>query len=147
MLILSFVEKILIVNRLMLHDYCRIKDMDKIVIIDDDKDLLQMVRSLLLKKGFNVSIFSDSLKAINNIRNYRPQLILLDVFLENFDGFEICKKLKASYFTRHIPILMFSGFAKVADTAIYEYGASDFISKPFKANDLVKKVQNLLLNR
>ncbi|MEP6583816.1 MAG: response regulator [Ginsengibacter sp.] len=118
--------------------------MDRIVIIDDDKDLLQIVRSILLKKGFKVSIFSDCIKAINSITNYQPQLILLDVFIGTVDGFEICKKLKTNDITRHIPVLMYSGFPKVADTAIYEYGASDFISKPFKASELIIKIRSIL---
>ncbi|MEO6220449.1 MAG: response regulator, partial [Ginsengibacter sp.] len=73
-----------------------------------------------------------------------PQLILLDVFLSGVDGFEVCKKLKSNSSTRHIPILIFSAYPRVADTAIYEYGANDFLSKPFEVNDLIKKVHDIL---
>lgn len=118
--------------------------MQKIVVIDDDQELLQLVRSFLSKRGFNVSIFSDWFKAIKNIRKYEPQLIILDVFLKNYDGLDVCGRLKSNPFTRHIPILMFSGFPKVADTAIYEFGANDFISKPFFIKDFVDKIYNML---
>ena len=118
--------------------------MQRIVIIDDDKDLSEIVRSLLRKRGFKVSIFSDWITAIKNVRKYQPQLILLDVFLGSTDGLEICKKLKSNSLTKHIPVLVFSGFAKVADTAIYEFGANDFIAKPFEANDLIDKIYEIL---
>src|SRR5258708_7154546 len=106
--------------------------MPRIYVIDDDKDLLTVVKSLLLKKGFNVSTFMDWKIARDAIKHYEPQLILLDVFLAGIDGLEICQKLKSSPFTRHIPILLFSAFPKIAETAIHDYGADDFIAKPFE---------------
>ena len=121
-------------------------DMKRIVVIDSDKELLKSIKFFLLKRGFRVSIFTDWLKAMKNIRKYQPQLIILEVFLENFDGLEACNKIKANPFTRHIPVLIFSGFSKVADAAIYEYGANDFISKPFSINDFIEKIYNILPN-
>ncbi|MEP7252407.1 MAG: response regulator [Ginsengibacter sp.] len=118
--------------------------MNTITIIDDDKELLKLVRSFLNKKGFGVSVFTDWLTAIKNIRLYQPQLVILDVFLKNFDGFEVCKRLKANPFTRHIPVLMFSGFPKVADAAIYECGAREFISKPFSIDEFMSKINHIL---
>ena len=119
--------------------------MPRIVAIDDDMDLLKMVKSLLLRKGFNVSAFSKWEAAITSIRKHIPQIILLDVFLGNDDGFDVCKKLKADSFTRHIPILVCSGFSKVAETAIFEFGANDFILKPFKGIELLRKIYSVLL--
>ena len=119
--------------------------MPRIVAIDDDMDLLKMVKSLLLRKGFNVSAFSKWEAAITSIRNHIPQIILLDVFLGSDDGFDVCKKLKADSFTRHIPTLVCSGFSKVAETAIFEFGANDFILKPFKGIELLRKIYSVLL--
>lgn len=118
--------------------------MNSITVIDDDKELLKLVRSFLNKKGFSVSVFTDWFKAIKNIRLYQPQLVILDVFLKDFDGFEVCKRLKANPFTRHIPVLMYSGFPKVEDAAIYECGAREFISKPFSIDEFMSKINHIL---
>ena len=122
-------------------------NMPKIYVIDDDKDLLQVVKSLLLKKGFNVSTFMEWRIAKEAIKLLEPQLILLDVFLSGIDGLDICQKLKASPATRHIPILLFSAFPKIAETAIHDYGADDFIAKPFEVGDLIKKVHSVLAKK
>ncbi|CAN5415660.1 hypothetical protein BH20BAC1_BH20BAC1_15640 [soil metagenome] len=120
--------------------------MPRIFVIDDDKDLLLVVKSLLEKRGFDASVYSKPENALRDIKISEPQLVLLDVFLEGVDGFEVCKKLKGHYSTRPIPIIIFSSYPKVADTAILEYGANDFISKPFEMNDLVSRV-HLILSR
>ena len=78
------------------------------------------------------------------IKQYEPQLILLDVFLAGIDGLQICQTLKSSPLTKHIPILLFSAFPKIAETAIHDYGADDFIAKPFEVSDLIKKVHWVL---
>lgn len=118
--------------------------MSKILILDDDKDLLAIVKSLLKKKGFDVMTFADWNKAWDNIRRNKPNLILLDVFLKGIDGMDVCKKLKATSSTRNIPVIMFSSYPNIAATAIDEYGADEFIAKPFELNDMVRKIRNLL---
>ena len=121
--------------------------MPRIFVIDDDKDLLKVVKSLLIKRGFTVSVYSDWETANNDIKKYEPQLILLDVFLSGVDGLEVCKRLRASHATRHIPIIILSGYPKVAGTAIYEFGADEFISKPFEEEDLIQKIHKVLSRR
>lgn len=118
--------------------------MPRILILDDDKDLLTVVKSLLRKKGFDVFAFSDWRMAWNSVRTYNPQLILLDVFLPGTDGLDVCKKLKSCSFTRNIPILMFSSYPNIAETAINEFGADDFIAKPFETSEIIKKIYHLL---
>ena len=118
--------------------------MPRIFVIDDDKDLLSVVKSLLMRRGFNVSVYTEWELASRDLKKYEPQLILLDVFLSGVDGFEVCQKLKSNYATRHIPVLIFSAYPRVAETAIYEYGANDFISKPFEVNELIRKVHVIL---
>ena len=116
----------------------------KILVIDDDKDLLEVTKSLLSRKGFEVETNDNWDGALQLLDSFQPQLILLDVFLNGIDGLDICKKLKSMPNTCHIPILIFSAYPSVAERVIYEYGADDFIAKPFEVNDLVSKVHSVL---
>ncbi|MEO8819962.1 MAG: response regulator [Ginsengibacter sp.] len=118
--------------------------MSKILILDDDQDLLNVVKSMLKKKGFEVLAFADWRKAWENIKKTKPNLILLDVFLKGFDGLDVCKKIKATFSTRNIPVIMVSSFPNIADTAIYEYGADEFIAKPFEVNEMMRKINSVL---
>ena len=118
--------------------------MPRIYVIDDDMDLLKVVKTLLVKRGFNVYTFSDWEVANDMMKIHEPQLILLDVFLSGIDGLDVCQKLKASPFTKHIPILLFSAFPRIAESAIHDYGADDFLAKPFEVGDLIKKVHSVL---
>lgn len=118
--------------------------MSKILILDDDLDLVTVVKTLLRKKGFEVFAFTDWQKAWEAVKSFKPNLILLDVFLSGIDGLDVCKKLKSSYFTRNIPIIMVSSYPNIAETAIYEFGADDFLAKPFEVNDMIKKIHHVL---
>ena len=117
--------------------------MPRILVIDDDKDLLEVTHALLTKKGYEVMIDTTWEDALLKLETFQPQLILLDVFLNGIDGLDICKQLKSMPHTKHIPILIFSAYPSVAES-IYEYGADDFISKPFEVNELVIKVHSVL---
>ncbi|HEY5406355.1 MAG TPA: response regulator [Ginsengibacter sp.] len=121
--------------------------MPRIYVIDDDMDLLKVVKTLLIKRGFDVQTFSDWELASNSMKIFEPQLILLDVFLSGIDGLDVCQKLKASPFTKHIPILLFSAFPRIAESAIHDYGADDFIAKPFEVGDLIQKVHSVLAKK
>jgi len=121
--------------------------MPRILILDDDKDLLTVVKSLLYRKGFDVFAYSDWSNAWAAIKTYKPQLILLDVFMNGTDGIDACKKLRASSFTRNIPIIMLSSYPDIAETAINEFGADDFIAKPFETSEIIKKIQHILTRR
>ena len=129
----------------LLHAFCLLNSMAKILILDDDKDLLTVFKSLLKKKGFDVFAYSEWSGAWNAVKAYKPHLILLDVFMKGIDGIDACKKLKASSFTRNIPIIMLSSYPDIADTAINESGADDFIAKPFETSEIIRKIQKLLL--
>ncbi len=118
--------------------------MPKILVIDDDKDLLDITQALLAKQGFVVETDLNWDDALKKIETFEPQLILLDVFLNGVDGLDICKQLKSMPHTKHIPVLIFSAYPRVAECVIYEYGADDFIAKPFEVNDLITKMHSVL---
>lgn len=118
--------------------------MPRIFVIDDDADLLNVVKTLLIKRSFDVATFTDWQTASDALKNNEPQLILLDVFLPGIDGLDISRRLKTSSLTRHIPILLFSAFPHITEDAIRDYGVDDFITKPFEVNDLIEKVHSIL---
>ena len=118
--------------------------MPRILIVDDDKDLLDVTHSLLTKKGYEVESHNNWEDALQKIDIFQPQLILLDVFLNGIDGLDICRQLKSMAHTKHIPVLIFSAYPRIADKVIYEYGADDFIEKPFEVSDLIAKVHSVL---
>ena len=127
--------------------FAQLNGMDKIFVIDDDKNLLQVMKSLLHLRGFNVSIFRNWEIAYQLMKLFKPQLILLDVFLKGIDGLEVCQRLKASPFTKHIPIILCSGYPQIAERGIREYGAADFIAKPFELDELINKMHSIILSR
>ena len=116
----------------------------KILVIDDDTDLLDVTNALLTRKGFEVETNANWEDAMSKIETFQPQLILLDVFLNGVDGLDVCRQLKTMPHTKHIPVLIFSSYPGIAERVIYEYGADDFIAKPFEVNDLITKMHSVL---
>jgi DNA-binding response OmpR family regulator len=117
--------------------------MSKILLIDDDKDLLTILKSTLIRKGFDVQALETWDGSAEIINKFQPNLVILDVFLSGIDGLDICKKLKKSPFAKNLPVLIISGFPWISQSAIYEFGANDFIAKPFEINELLKKIHKI----
>ena len=117
--------------------------MNKLLIIDDDEDISAMLFLLLRSKNFEVAVVTKSEDIFSMIRTYQPEIILLDVFLTGYDGRVICKQLKFHPDSKHIPVIMVSGDEEVLQT-VGQYGANDFIQKPFEAETLLFKINNLI---
>ncbi|MEO9021613.1 MAG: response regulator [Ginsengibacter sp.] len=113
--------------------------MSKILVVDDDVDILSVMEILLSMKGFDVQVTSKGENTFPKVEIFKPDLILLDVLISGHDGRTICKQLKSNKETSHIPVIMFSAHPGAAAT-ISDYGADDFIAKPFDVNNLLKKV-------
>lgn len=122
--------------------------MSRILVVDDDLDILVVMEILLTMKGFSVEVTAKWESTFEKVDSFKPDLILLDVLISGNDGRTICKQLKSQPETKGIPIIMFSAHPSAAAT-IAEYGADDFIAKPFDVNDLLAKVnvQLALKNR
>ncbi len=117
--------------------------MNKLLIIDDDEDISAMLFLLLRSKNYEVAVVTKSEEIFHKIKSFQPDIILLDVFLTGYDGRVICKQLKFHPDYKHIPVIMVSGDDEVLQTA-QQYGASDFIQKPFEAEDLLTKINKLV---
>ena len=117
--------------------------MSKILVVDDDIDILSVMEILLTMKGFEVEVTAKGENTFPKIESFKPDLILLDVLISGHDGRTICRNLKSNNETKHIPVIMFSAHPGAANT-ISEYGADDFISKPFDVTNLLQKVNQQL---
>ena len=111
----------------------------KILVVDDDPDIVEFLQELLELEGYSVasSYKSEYIEKLH--ASDLPDLILLDVLLSGKDGREIVKQLKRREETRHIPVIMFSAHPTAEKTA-REAGADDFIAKPFELDELVEIV-------
>jgi DNA-binding response OmpR family regulator len=116
--------------------------MQKVMVVEDDDDILFVVSFILQRNGYSILPISKGEEAIPEALTYKPDLILFDINLGNSDGRELCLKLKTEYkFT--IPILVFSANVHLAST-ISKYKADGFIPKPFDVKKLVDIVNEKL---
>jgi DNA-binding response OmpR family regulator len=115
------------------------KEFKKIMIIDDDPDILDSVGLLLEFEGYRVEK-SSSASSLFLTGTDLPDLVLLDIWLSGTDGRDICKNLKQKTSTRDIPVLLISASREIEKSA-KDAGANDFLSKPFEVKDLLRKVE------
>jgi len=117
--------------------------MKKILIIDDSRDLLDAMSIFLEAKGYSVKTDTGCKDIFNIVREFDPDLVILDIFLTAEDGRETCKDLRRYSETKHLCIILLSGSATALGN-YREYGADDYIEKPFDINDLLKKIEFVL---
>jgi two-component system alkaline phosphatase synthesis response regulator PhoP len=113
-----------------------------ILIVEDEKDIIEVLRYYLEKDNFRVHVVQDGFGAIEAAARLIPNLILLDLMLPGLDGIEVCKRLKSDERLRDIPIIMVTAKAEEADKIRgLEIGADDYVTKPFSAKELVARVK------
>ncbi len=115
----------------------------RILILDDNQDILEMVTEVLSYENFNVHGTSDSSDIINVAESYEPHLVILDYRLSDGNGGDICMKLKAHKQFKDIPVIIFSAYVNKA-VDFNKYGCDAVISKPFDISELLDKVNNLI---
>jgi DNA-binding response OmpR family regulator len=113
--------------------------MNKVMVVDDDIDILEVVKIILEYKGFEVKTTLNISALYNDIFAFNPNVILLDVRLGGYDGREICENLKRNTETKTIPVILFSAHAKEKDI-LQHSAADDFLEKPFEMNQLTSKI-------
>jgi len=118
---------------------------EKILVIDDEKDILDLVEYNLKQNNYKVSCISTGEEALESARSFKPDLILLDLLLPGMDGFEVCKDLKGQPDTKDIPIIMLTAKGEDIDVVTgLELGADDYMTKPFSPRVLVARVRTIL---
>jgi len=117
----------------------------KILIVEDEENLLELESLLLSTKGYEVKGVLDGPSALELVASMKPDLILLDIMLPVMDGFEVCRQIKANEATRHIPVVMLSAKKSKEDLVKAEQvGADRYITKPFKSAMVIATIQRLL---
>ena len=117
----------------------------KLVIIEDEPDILEVLIYNLEREGFDVTGSLDGAKGLKLIQQQIPDLVLLDLMLPGMDGLEICRHLKNNNHTQQIPIIMVTAKGEESDVVLgLGIGADDYISKPFSPKELIARVKTVL---
>ena len=117
----------------------------KIVVIEDEVDILEVINYNLSKEGFDVCSALDGEEGLALIKKEVPNLVLLDLMLPGLDGIEICRKLKTDYSTRSIPIIMVTAKGEESDIVLgLGMGADDYMVKPFRPRELIARIRSVL---
>ena len=119
------------------------KSKHKILVVDDDLDILSVMTISLKDKGYEVEGTLNGDEAITRAERFKPDLIIMDIYLSGTNGKDICKKLKQTKKTSAIPIILISASTQLKNT-VRECGANGFISKPFENADLLYGIDNFL---
>jgi two-component system alkaline phosphatase synthesis response regulator PhoP len=118
---------------------------EKILIVDDEKDIVKVLDYNLKKEGYRAILCYDGEDALDLAFKEHPDLIILDLMLPGLDGLEVCKTLKRENKTSNIPIIMLTAKSQEADKVVgLELGADDYITKPFSIRELIARVKALL---
>ena len=116
-----------------------------VLIVDDEKDLRDLVQFNLREAGFDTAGVEAGEEALEFVRNRTPDLILLDLMLPGVPGTEVCRQLKSSPRTKHVPVIMVTARGEEVDRVVgFELGADDFVTKPFSMRELVLRVRAVL---
>ncbi len=114
----------------------------KILIVDDDNNIAELISLYLIKECFETRICNDGESAINTFDTYNPNLVLLDLMLPGIDGYQVCREIRTK---SQVPIIMLSAKGEVFDKVLgLEMGADDYMEKPFDSKELVARVKAVL---
>lgn len=118
---------------------------NKILIVDDNNDLLTVLRLGFSKSGYVVRTADNGADALKKVRSFAPDLILLDLVMPEMDGFAVCEILKKNRETADIPVVVLSGLSsQLSRFAGLESGANEYLTKPFNFNELLSRVKGVL---
>lgn len=117
----------------------------RIVIIEDEKDIVELVRYNLRKEGFDLESFSRGKEGLAHLQRHPADLVLLDLMLPDLDGFEICRRLRADDRLKGMPVIILTAKGEEVDRIVgLEIGADDYVVKPFSPRELAARVKAVL---
>lgn len=116
--------------------------MKKILVVDDEPDVVELLKDLLVHNKYEVETASEGVEAMARARSLQPDLVILDVAMPVMDGYDFIKELRRDDDLKQVPVIVITGRMKLQDI-FEEQGISDYIMKPFDKKDLLKKVKTL----
>ncbi|MBP6664228.1 MAG: response regulator [Chitinophagales bacterium] len=117
----------------------------KVLIVDDEPDIIMTLDFLMRKAGFDVFIGRDGAEAIELVKEHQPDLVILDIMMPNVDGYEVCTFIKQTEEYKNSKVIFLSAKGKEVDIERgYAVGADFYMPKPFSSRELVKKAKELL---
>ena len=118
---------------------------ESILVVDDDKEIVRLVRSYLEKAGYEVVVAYDGETALHTLRREKPDLLILDLMLPDRDGWDIARLIRTDTYLAATPIIMLTARVEDSDKIVgLEIGADDYITKPFNPQEVVARVRALL---
>jgi two-component system alkaline phosphatase synthesis response regulator PhoP len=118
---------------------------EKILIADDEPDILTILKCNLESEGYKVVTSNDGNEALNKVKSEKPDLVLLDVMMPKINGWEVCKKIKSDAQTSCIPVIILTAKAQSVDELMsFECGADEYIPKPFDFPNILENIKKLL---
>lgn len=121
---------------------------DRILVVDDEPDLLELVRVNLSQSGYQVEVAESGEVALDLLRRSPPDLVILDLMLPDVPGTEICRRIRADPDLQHLPVVMLTAKADEVDRVVgLELGADDYVVKPFSPRELALRVRAVLRRR
>jgi len=122
-----------------------VKTIAKILVVDDEPDILELARLMLESQGYMVATESSGEDALRSVDADRPDLVLLDAVMPGLSGLDVCRRLKRGKETRGIPVVMFTALGPEVDLMLEDDVKADgYLLKPFTRKQLLDKVENLL---
>lgn len=118
---------------------------DTVLVVEDEADVMDLLRYNLNKSGFDVLIATSGLEGLEKASQHRPDLILLDIMLPGMNGYEVCKKLRNTAETASIAIVMLTAKGETLERVKgLELGVDDYVTKPFSPRELILRIQAVL---
>ena len=124
-----------------------VKKGHKVLVIDDEAEITDIVKSFLTNAGYEVVVENSSVMGIERARTYKPDLILLDIMMPVMDGYEVCSNIKKDFALSSVPVLFLTGKDAIDDNGqSFRAGADLFIKKPFSCERLLQMVRMVLIS-
>ena len=116
--------------------------LEKIMVVDDDPNICELLRLYLEKEGYTVEIVNDGMAAVEAFQSAQPDLVLLDIMLPRLDGWQVCREIRRF---SDKPIIMLTAKGETFDKVLgLELGADDYVVKPFEAKEVIARVKAVL---